>query len=153
MNGRRGAAVAVTVATSLAAWAAPAVAEKPEWAGPPTAGTFDLVDDPLSLQCGDRDLVFTEGQVVFRTRMLPDGRIRDTRLPVGATAVDQFGTTYRLHGSAGSDVDPAAGSGTFRLTGAVIGPAGTTETVNSRFDFQDDAMTATERGTCTVVFA
>lgn len=140
------------VAVSVTAWTGQAAAAKPEWAGPPMVETFDLVDDPVSFQCGERHLTFTGGQLVIRSRTLPDGSVRDTRRPVDGTLVDQFGTIYRVHGSAGSKFDPATGSGTFRITGALVGPPGTTGTINSRFHFEGAEMTPTERGTCTVVF-
>ena len=153
MNGRRIAATtALATCAGLAAWTGTAAAAPPEGAGPPVVEEFDLVGDPVSLLCGDRLLEFTEGTLLSRTKVLPSGEIRETRRPIGGVLEDQSGTVYRIRGVATFKANLADGDAVFRLTGAVVGPAGMTETVNSTFRYENEMpLPPIEHGTCTVL--
>jgi hypothetical protein len=131
--------------------AGPAAADQPAWGGPQYVDSSPLVGDPLSLQCGDRHLEFTGGDLLVRGRMLPTGAVQEIRRPVNATLEDQLGTDYQLHGIA--RLSGTESGGTFRVTGAVTGPAGMTGTVNTLFTFEGNSITAEQRGTCEVVVA
>jgi hypothetical protein len=126
-------------------------ADQPAWGGPQQVDSFSLVGDPLSLQCGDRHLEATGGELLVRSRMLPTGAIHEIRHPVNAILEDQFGTEYQLHGIA--RMSGTESSATFRVTGAVTGPAGMTGTVNALFTFEGSSITPEQRGTCEVVVA
>ncbi len=118
-------------------------------AGPPTVEVFPLVGDPVSLRCGGHLMVFTGGTLIDRAHVSASGDVRGTRHPVDATLSDGAGGVYRLHGTATYSF-LATGSGSFKLTGAVTGPAGTF-TVNSRFSGDETGVIADERGTCQVL--
>jgi hypothetical protein len=140
--------VAFAVLVALLGSAAQAWADPPAWGGPSQVEVTPLVDDPLSLLCGDRVVTFTDGELITRTRHLPDGSIRDVRIPVNAVANDQFGMTYRLHGSGSSSGTET--SGTFRLTGALIASNGSAETVHLFLTYSPTDFTVQDTGTCSV---
>ncbi len=120
-------------------------------AGPQYVDSSSLVGDPLSLQCGDRHLEFTGGELLVRGHTLPTAEVQEIRRPVNATLEDQFGTDYQLHGIA--RLSGTESGGTFHVTGAVTGPAGMTGTVNTLFAFAGNSITAEQHGTCEVVVA
>jgi hypothetical protein len=126
-----------------------ALAQRPDGAGPPTVDESPLVGDPLSLLCGGHHLVFTGGTLIDRAHLSASGDVHGTRHPVDATMSDGAGGVYRLHGTATYRF-LATGSGSFTVTGAVTGPAGT-YTVNSRFTGDETGVVADERGTCQVL--
>jgi hypothetical protein len=97
---------------------APAFAQQPAGAGPPTVEVTSLVGDPVSLLCAGRLLVFTGGTLVDRAHLSPSGDVHGTRHPVDATLSDGAGGVYRLHGTA-TYAFQATGSARFTLTGAV----------------------------------
>lgn len=124
----------------------PAVAEQPERAGPQTVTVLPLVDDPVSVVCGERVLRFSGGQLVERVRELSAEEGRGTRRAVDATMTDQFGSDYDFVGH--SVFRFVGGRGFFHVTGVIRGPSGT-ETVNSRLTFPlDGPPELAQHGTC-----
>lgn len=143
--------IVVGVGAAVAGSASASWASQPAGGGPQNVEITQLIDDPVSLQCGNRHVTFTGGQLVTRSRQLPTGIIRDVRIPVDAVAVDQFGMTYRLHGSASSAGSETAGS--FRLTGVLIASNRSSETIHFFVTYAVNELTVRDTGTCSVVFA
>lgn len=140
--------VVFAVFVALLGSASQSWADPPAWGGPQQVEVTPLVDDPVSLLCGDRVVAFTDGELITRTRHLPDGSIRDVRIPVDAVASDQFGMTYRLRGSGTSSGTET--SGTFRLTGALIASDGSAETVHLFLTYSPTDFTVRDTGACSV---
>ena len=106
--------------------------------------------DPPTFLCDGRELVFTGGQVIFRSRALPKDRFLGLIKLRGATASDGE-TTYRAVGGGRFMGSENEETGTFsvRIT-FVAKRGGGVERVNSTVRVRDGEVSAVDRGTCTL---
>ena len=135
--------------------AAPAVAQPPDHAGPPSVEVIPLVvfgaEITGPILCDDRLLEFAEGELVFRERTMPDGSFKATATFRDGVAVDvDAGTAFRVRGTVTLELVDA---GVFeRVRVSFIGPRG--EVHRGHADIITDPVTGdlvdvlADRGNC-----
>jgi len=93
------AAVGATVMAATlgsVAMSAPALAEKPGHAGPPTKVRSSLTVDAPTFVCDGRRISVTGGEFMDRFQELPHGRFLSTTVGLRGTGADQGGNDYKI---------------------------------------------------------